>query len=207
MKRTSLLLVMALFLTGIYAEAAWRPVWHRMDEPFSVRVRQTDFFIFPNGEFDFNAHGRHYGQAGYLGVRIERDRVGKIRRVGNIFINYNRYGQVSRIGHLFIKYNRHGLVSKIGRKRIHYNSHGYFIVNANHRHKPGFVMGSGFYYGPAPTCNNQYEVYNTYNYDFGYDNNYGYNEFDDDDGEDDYYYRQPENKTKKKKAVVKNRRR
>ncbi len=205
MKRLSLLLFMAFLFTSMYANAEWRPMWHSMEEPVKVKVRHISFFIFPNGEFDFNAHGRRYRAAGYIGVRIERDRYGKIRRVGNVYINYNRYGQVSRIGNVFIKYNRHGLVERIGRKRIRYNRRGHYRI-FGFDERPGFVYHAGISYGPSSgyydTCASS--VYtSSAGIDF-YDGDYDNDTYEDDDN---YYYRQPSKKKLKTKKRIKNRRR
>ncbi len=158
MKKFSLFVVMALLFTGMYAKADWRPFKHRMNEPVKITVRSVDFYIFPNGEFDFNAHTPkhrpYYG--GDYAVRVERDRFGKIRRIGNVFLNYNRYGQVVRIGKVFVKYNRRGLVSRIGRKKIRYGKHGYMVV-----HTPVY-HGSFVAYDYTPGYNDFYDdgVYN-----------------------------------------------
>ena len=201
MKKLGLLLMTALLLSGEIAKAEWHSRMHRMDDPVKVRIRHIDFYVFPNGEFDFNTHGHHYQYAGYMGVRIERDRYGKIRRVGNVYINYNSHGQVSRIGSIFVKYNRHGLVERIGRKRIRYHRGGYYILNSYGGIRPGFVIGSSYYYGPAPSTPNTCEPY--YNPEYTYDNTYGNDDYND----DDYYYRHSKDKTVKPKKYTKNRRR
>lgn len=139
---------MLFILNNISAKSPHHPKWHRMAQPVKIKVRHIDFYIFPNGDFDFNAHGRRYKHAGHRGVRIEKDRFGKIRRVGNVYINYNRYGQVSRIGRIFIKYNRRGLVVKVGPKYIRYHRRGYYVYLHPNRYKPGFVINSHIYYGP-----------------------------------------------------------
>jgi len=196
-------LLMILFSVG-YAHEAWRPMWHRMDTPVQINIRHIDFFIFPNGEFDFNAHGRYYAQAGYMGVRIEKDRYGKIRRIGNVFVNYNRYGQVSRLGNVFIKYNRRGLVERVGRKRIRYHRGGYYVY-AHSPYHPGYVSGS-FYYGPSYAYTNHYPPAYEYNLEVpSYEDDYPENDAYD---EDNYYYRSTQKKsgTKKEKVFIKNRR-
>ncbi len=200
MKRFSLLLII-VWLNGLYANHVFPSAWHRLDEPVKIRERHVDFYIFPDGSFDFNAHGSHYQYAGHTGVLIQRDRYGKIRRVGNIFINYNRYGQVSRIGRIFIKYNRRGLVERIGHRFILYNRRGYYLVRSHRYYRPGYVYGSTYYYGPA--CNMPI-----------YENNFSYDdepfEYGDEEiyNDDDYYYRssnrQPESASSKK--IHKNRR-
>jgi len=202
MKRLGLLLMTAFLLFGGIAKAEWHTRMHRMDDPVKVKIRYIDFYVFPNGDFDFNAHGHHYQYAGYMGVRIERDRYGKIRRVGNVYINYNSYGQVSRIGSIFVKYNRHGLVERIGRKRIRYHRGGYYIYNSYAGIRPGFVFGSSYYYGPAQA--NTYQNYNSYD---GFENDYSNDDYTNDTYDDDnYYYRHSKDKTVKPKKYTKNRR-
>jgi len=169
MKKLGLFLVMVMLYTGLYANTERRPVRYRMNEPVKITVRSIDFFIFPNGEFDFNAHNRRqrHHRRGDYGVRVERNRYGKIRRVGNVYINYNRHGQVSRIGNVFIKYNRRGLVHKIGRKRIDYRKHGYVVFNIQVGVHPAYVSNETYYYGPEDTYNDvaYYDNYEDEYYD------------------------------------------
>ncbi len=198
MKKLSLLLVMAMMQVSMFANAEFRSVRHGMDDPIEVTVRGIQFFVFPNGEFDFNAHQtrnrRHH--TGNYGVRVERDRSGKIRRVGNVYLNYNQYGQVTRMGSTFIKYNRRGLVRTIGRKHLRYTRGGYIISGQRYgyTHYPSYSWNSS-YYGSA---SNYYG--NTYN------SGYSSSTWDDDynvetGGDGDYYYRpNAKKKTKKKRT-------
>ncbi|MES2411126.1 MAG: hypothetical protein V4535_06745 [Bacteroidota bacterium] len=114
------------------------------DEPISFTERGIEFFVFPNGEFDFNtrpddSQGDYYyktaGKRGAstqarrpvnYGVRIEQDSYGRVRRVGNTFINYDNRDRVSRIGTIYMKYNRTAL-AQIGGLRIVYNRRGEII--------------------------------------------------------------------------------
>jgi len=185
MKKLVLFSAMAILFTGMVAKAEWRPVRYSMQDPVRITVRGIDFFIFPNGEFDFNAHTRrHHHRRGDFGVRIERDRYGKIRRIGNVFLNYNRYGQIRRIAHVFIGYNRRGLVNRIGKRRLKYHNHGYLVVPL------GFsqVSYSSYYYGPAPTSSTAYPSYL-------YDDEM-YDDAVYDESQDDYYFRKPQSKNK-----------
>ncbi len=212
MKKLVLLFAMSIMYHGMYASNAFRHMWKNMDEPVKITVRGIDFFIFPNGEFDFNAHQRHnnyYYAPGEYGVRVEKDRYGKIRRIGNVFVNYNRYGQVSRIGNVFIKYNFRGNVEEIGRMRLRYVRGRYYVIR--HRHYPSYTWNWGWgntYYGPAPSYSTSSYSYNSGNYY----NDYDYNNFDEDDYNDnedsgDYYYKHGKGKSNKKKTKVKTRRR
>ena len=200
MKKSILLSVMAILFTAVFAKAEWRPVKYRMDEPVRVTVRGIDFFVFPDGEFDFNAHNRRHFDH-HFGVRIERDRTGKIRRIGNVFLNYNRYGQVKRIGHLFIRYNKRGLVSRIGHYKLRYRPFGYIVTDW----RPGYVSTVSYYYGPAEgyqggTCSTNDDFFNgdpffEEDYATGYQDDYtgGYQD-------DEYYYRSPDREKKPKKG-------
>jgi hypothetical protein len=205
MKKLGLLLVMAILPMSLLANDTFGSVWHRMDEPVKVKVRSVDFFIFPNGEFDFNAHQRHNrrGNYGTYAVRVERDRTGKIRRVGNVYLNYNRHNQVTRIGSVFIKYNRRGLVRKIGRKHLRYNGNGYAVVQYRHyAYYPSYNWNSSYYYG----SDNNYYGNSTYNTNDYYEDTDDYNV---NDGDGDYYYRSNGKKKKtngKKKTHIRNRR-
>jgi hypothetical protein len=73
----------------------------------------------------------------YKGVRIERDYRGNIRKVGNVFINYNRYGKVSRIRSIYVDY-RFRNISRVGNLTIRYNRRGdiqyYGKVKRGHRY-------------------------------------------------------------------------
>ena len=201
MKRAVLFLLAVFMYAGLYANDVYSGSWHRMADPVKVRERGINFYVFPNGTFDFNALGNHYQNAGYAAVRIERDRFGKIRRVGNVYINYNRHGQVSRIGNVFIKYNRRGLVSRVGHKYLHYNRRGYYLTRHRPRpYRPGYVYRPGFEAGF--TCSTT--VYNDYSSDFDVDD---YSNDFETTYEGDYYHRPmiKSNKIISKKASKKRR--
>ncbi len=114
------------------------------NEPIEFMERGISFFVFPNGEFDFNTRpddtygnyyykgaGRRYennerrNQFNY-GVLIENDSFGRIRRIGNTFINYDFNNRVSRIGSVFMRYNRFAL-AQIGGLQLVYNRFGEII--------------------------------------------------------------------------------
>jgi hypothetical protein len=115
------------------------------DEPISFIERGIEFFVFPNGEFDFNTRPQdsqgnfYYRTAGRktteasaerravnYGVRIEHDSFGRVRRVGNTFINYDYNDRVYRIGSVYMRYNRFAL-SQIGGMKIIYNRRGEIV--------------------------------------------------------------------------------
>ncbi len=203
MKKLGLLLAVLLVLQSLNAKISRRPLWHRISQPVKIKVRHIDFYVFPNGDFDFNTHGSHYQHAGYLGVRIEKDRFGKIRRVGNIYIDYNRYGQVARIGPVFIKYNRRGLVVKIGTKRLRYHRRGYYVYSNIYWPKPGFIFNTYLYYGSANYYPNRWN-----RYDEADEENFGEDNWSNDLNEDDgnYYYKpKPVEKNIKPHSAIKRR--
>lgn len=107
-------------------------------EPIQFVERGIKFYVFLDGEFDFNTKPNRHVQTDYLyktsrrsttarrsikGVRIDRDYKGRIKRIGNVFINYNRYGKVRRIGKVFVDY-RHRQISNVGNLKVIYNHRG-----------------------------------------------------------------------------------
>ncbi|QXP59040.1 hypothetical protein [Olleya sp. HaHaR_3_96] len=125
-------------------------------QPILFTERGVQFLIFPDGSFDFNTqigqtqgdnYYRHsnskrrsvnttYGAPGRQvsysnprnrGMIVTHDSDGKVRRIGNVFLNYNRSGQIKRLGSVYIAYNRQGLVSQIGSMRLQYNRRGQLI--------------------------------------------------------------------------------
>ncbi len=149
-------------------------------EPIVFMERGIEFYVFLNGDFDFNTRpqdsqgGIFYRRGGTrvttavavnYGVRIEHDSFGRVRRVGNTFINYDSRNRVSRIGTVYMRYNRFAL-SQIGGMQIVYNNRGMITrtigqVN-NTRGNYGFTTT---YYGSSSGYNSGY----TYN-----DNSYYY---------------------------------
>lgn len=87
--------------------------------------RSIEFFVFTNGEFDFDTSNSFQ-----RGVRINRDYNGMIRSVGNVFINYDRFGNVTRIGNTFMQYHR-GRLTRVGDLRISYDRWGTQIYRGN----------------------------------------------------------------------------
>jgi len=146
---------------------------YSFDEPISFIERGIEFYVFPNGEFDFNtrpddSQGDYYyktaGRRGTVtqgrrtvnyGVRIEHDSFGRVRRVGNTFINYDNMDRVSRIGTVYMKYNR-TVLTQIGGMRIIYNLRGE-IVDTIGRIKGYSNSGYAYNY-------NDYESYTASNY-------------------------------------------
>ena len=118
-----------------------------MNDPIEFTERGITFYVFPNGEFDFNTV-QSQGNASYyrrgrnmaMGapgvrnfyaspnnpVRIEHDAMGRIRRIGNVFVNYDNLNRIKRIGTIYMSYNRFAL-DQVGGLRIIYNRRGQII--------------------------------------------------------------------------------
>ena len=180
----------------------FRPIDYRYAEPIIFMERGVEFMIFPNGEFDFNtvtttasprprnttygaprgnAYG-YYGPANH-GVRVEHDYMGRVRRIGSVYINYDAVGRVKRVGSVYMRYNSFAL-SQVGGLRIIYDRRGRIIDIR------GFVNAGSHGYSYA--TNNHYSATNVYynTNDHNYDDDYTYND------DDFYYYRADGTKAK-----------
>lgn len=165
------------------------------NEPIQFNERGIEFFVFANGEFDFNTRpddsqgGYYYKTAGRkniemnrmpqnFGVLIEHDNFGRVRRIGNTFINYDFNNRVTRIGTVFMKYNRFSL-TQIGGLQIVYNRFGEIIDmfgSVKNRQSYGFSYGNN-------GCNDNHQNHGSYNNHYG---NYNQNN----DNNSNYYYKQ-----------------
>ena len=138
--------------------------------------------MFLNGDFDFNTHPQEHHNGNFLrrgysarahnhnainyGVRIEHDSFGRIRRVGNTFINYDTLNRVTRIGNVFMRYNNFGL-AQIGGTQIAYSARGRVtkIVGAVHFTRGNTTVATHSYYGPSTGIQKEYSYPdNTYYY-------------------------------------------
>jgi len=182
--------------------------------------RGVEFLIFPNGEFDFNTNVnyRHFGDSYYRksrtkrgsinatfgapgvrinynhprGVIITHDRLGRVRRVGNVFINYDYQGRVKRVGSVYMKY-RFEQLKQVGGLHIQYNRRGDMISIRGKVNRSN--QGCGFCGMTSCTAAH-----------FQKDNDW-YGDYSWDGRDDDYYYYRKGNKTlKKKKKGFKKRR-
>ena len=182
MKKITLLVVASILLVGNMALASENPVFsdntnrrgyyidYRDAEPIIFRERGIEFMLFPNGEFDFNTRpsGPRYhvngtngapGTRGYYGtsergVRVEHDNFGRVRRVGNTYINYDAFGRVKRIGTIYMSYNSFA-VTRVGNMRIVYDRRGRIVdvygfinyANGGYNYNPGthYSSGNGHY--------------------------------------------------------------
>ncbi len=102
-------------------------VYYTYNNAVNFIERGVEFFIFTNGEFDFNtlSNNNYYNYNS-----INRDYRGRINRIGSSFISYDRYGNVTRIGNVFMRYHR-GKLTNVGNLRVHYNSWGEPIFYGN----------------------------------------------------------------------------
>ena len=103
--------------------------------------RGIEFFIFPDGQLDFNTRpskggeqyyqtnsrgdvNRTYGAPKFhknknYGVKVAHDNMGRVRQVGNVFINYDSNDRVKRVGSVYMTYNRY-VLEQVGGLQIMY---------------------------------------------------------------------------------------
>ena len=178
------------------------PVDVRNAEPIVFTERGIEFFVFPDGQFDFNTRpssgndmyykstkakvvNRTYGAPSNsrnqnYGIKVEHDNSGKVRRIGNVFINYDAYDRIKRVGSVYMSYNRFAL-EQVGGLQIIYNRRGQIVDFI------GNVQGRRAY---------EYSQNNYGNNDQDYGNNQNSND------EDQYYYRTTGAKTKVQSTKV-----
>lgn len=158
------------------------------NEPFEFNERGIQFFVFADGQFDFNTRPESCNNGGYyykgagtrnndnhesenFGVRIEQDNFGRIRRVGNTFINYDNQNRVARIGSIFLRYNRFALC-QIGGLQLVYNRFGDLVDtfgSVKNIRNNGFTYGNQYYgnnynNGHYAHQNNNYQQNDSYFY-------------------------------------------
>jgi hypothetical protein len=142
--------------------------------------RGVEFFIFTNGEFDFNTSLNN----NYRGNLINREREiyrnykGQITRIGNSFIRYDRYGNVIRIGNVFMRYYR-GKLTSVGHLKVRYDYWGnhtfYGNVKNNYYHYNGLRINLNI--GDICSYNDAYFYGNDFRTNYSRireDNNYYY---------------------------------
>ncbi|WP_299050747.1 hypothetical protein [uncultured Polaribacter sp.] len=136
--------------------------------------RGIEFYVFTNGEFDFDTNYRNRG------VRIHRDYRGRIRNIGNVFVNYDSYGNVSRIGNIFIRYHR-GRLARVGNLRVDYDRWGLPVFR-------GYVNDNFYYHNGVRFSINFGDVCNYDDaYFYGRDFRRNYSQIRED--RNFYYYR------------------
>ena len=197
MKKITLLVASIFLLGGGAANAAEKiafsvetksPVDFRNPEPIVFIERGIQFFIFPDGQLDFNTRpskggeqyyqtnsrgdvNRTYGAPKFhknknYGVKVAHDNMGRVRQVGNVFINYDSNDRVKRVGSVYMTYNRYAL-EQVGGLQIMYNRRGQIVDTVGNVNG-----GKGFHYNQ-----NNYQ-----NNDYAYEHNQN-------DNNDKYYYR------------------
>ena len=192
-------------------EKRW-PVDFRNADPIVFTERGVEFFIFPDGQFDFNTrpsnsrmdyrpNGRRMVNRTYgapmisrnqnYGVKVEHDDFGRVRRIGNVFINYDANDRIKRVGSVYMTYNRFAL-EQVGGLQIIYNRRGQIVdIVGSVKGRDGFEV----------VQNNRYEN------DYGQGNPRGnyeaptrYDENTND--QDQYYFKNNNTKTKTDDAKV-----
>lgn len=152
--------------------------------------RGIEFYIFTNGDFDFNTHYNNRG------VKISRDYRGRITRIENVFINYDRLGNVTRIGNVFMKYYRNQLTN-VGDLKVRYDRYGYPVFYGNVR---------DYYYDNGVRIHVNFGDVFDYNDTYFFRNEFSinYNQFRED--EHFYYYKaKPNAKIGKRSTILKRR--
>jgi hypothetical protein len=152
MKKITLLVASIFLMGGVVANAADRndrrsPVDFRNADPIVFTERGIEFYLFADGQLDFNTRpsngemhyregrrnfensscGKHenYQDRNY-GVKVERDNMGRVRSVGNVFVNYDAFGRIKRVGSVYMVYNRYAL-TQVGGLEIIYNRRGQIV--------------------------------------------------------------------------------
>jgi hypothetical protein len=194
-------------------EKGWK-VDYRDAEPIKFVERGIEFYVFPTGDFDFNTrpdegcetdyYFKAAGKRGAVviekhrpvnyGVKIERDAFGRVRRVGNTFINYDAFDRVSRIGTVYMRYNSFAL-TQIGGLRIIYDRKGRIIdMYGNVKGYRSSYYSDGYVYPRGNGNNSDY-----------YYRNENDGDLRGDDRNDNMYYRQNDRTTKEDTTIKKTR--
>ncbi|MBP6181366.1 hypothetical protein [Flavobacterium sp.] len=218
MKKITLLVASIFLIGGGVANATEKtnfsierrlPVDFRNAEPIVFNERGIEFFVFPDGQFDFNTHpstgstmyykstrtsavNKTYRTTtnfrnGNYGIKVEHDNSGKIRRIGNVFINYDSNDRIKRVGSVYMTYNRYAL-EQVGGLQIIYNRRGQ-IVNI-----VGSVKGRRGYEYNQNNSNNDRDYRNNQNNDYNNNRDYGNNQ--NSNNQDQSYYKTTDTKAK-----------
>ncbi|WP_299126184.1 hypothetical protein [uncultured Winogradskyella sp.] len=189
---------------------------YRYAQPILFVERGVEFLIFADGSFDFNTDlfstvpdddnyyyrrsktrtrrstNRTHGAPGTTyhnrerGVLVTHDRLGRVRRIGNVFINYDRQGRIKRAGTVYMSYRR-GQLKQVGGLRILYNRYGEVIGTR------GFVNHSNQSCGICGISGCTVDHYDSQSYGDDWD--------DDWNDDDDHYYYKKNGKIKKRKKL------
>ncbi|MFV5690465.1 hypothetical protein ACM55K_00410 [Flavobacterium sp. LT1R49] len=225
MKKITLLVASIFLIGGGVANATEKtnfsierrsPVDFRNAEPIVFTERGIEFFVFPDGQFDFNtrpsngsdmyykskrtsAVNKTYGTPTNFrnqnyGVKVEHDNSGKVRRIGNVFINYDSNNRIKRVGSVYMTYNRYAL-EQVGGLQIIYNRRGQIVdivgsVNGRRANE----------YSQNNYDNNDRDYRNNQNNDYNNNRDYGNNQNSND--QDQYYYKNDGAKNQKDTRVT-----
>ena len=169
MKKITLLVASIFLLGGGAANAAEKiafsvekksSVDYKRAKPIVFIERGVEFFLFPDGQLDFNArpttgrdmyynsNSRRDANRTYVaanpyknknyGVNVDYDKRGRIKRVGDVAISYDSYDRVKRVGSVYMTYNRY-VLEQVGGLKIIYNRRGQIVDTV------GAVKGGGSY--------------------------------------------------------------
>ncbi len=123
------------------------------------------------------------------GVSISHDRDGKVRRIGNLFLNYDRYGKLKRVGSIYMSYKRNGTLTQVGGLKVKYNHWGEIVFTRGQVNR----FSNSCNICGVSSCNMDHNHRDRdYDEDDWYDNDY-------DDDDDNYYYYKQNGKVKKHK--------
>ena len=207
-KGVLIILVMFMIVSNVEAKTGnKRPnnieVNYIYNNAVNFTERGIEFFIFINGDFDFNTHiaDSYYDYNGRRfknnrGVKVNRDYRGRINRIGNAFINYDYRGNVTRIGSVFLRY-RFGQLTNVGDLNVQYDRWGNPNFYGNVR---DFYFDNGvrFSINFGDVC----DYNDTYFYRNDFKNNYA--QFREDNNF--YYYKaRPNGKIGKRSTILKRR--
>lgn len=197
---------------------------YRYNNTVTFIERGVKFQVFLNGDFDFDTHYRepryvdYHGRRSQInrGVRIERDFDGRVRRVGNVYINYDHRGNVKRIGSVYMRY-RFGQLTRVGKLKIKYDRWGNPRFKGSvkrYKRYRNYEYEDDYYddYHNEPYYNDDYGIDIDINIGDGwdYDHDYfyrkdfrdNYRQFKEDDNF--YYYKaKPDAKVKKGRKLLK----
>ncbi|SDW02192.1 hypothetical protein [Flavobacterium degerlachei] len=156
MKKITFLVASILLMGGGVANATEKnnlsserrvAVDFRNAEPVIFTEGGIQFYVFADGEFDFNARSsardksfkpnkrgngnRNYGSSASFrkdnyGVKVQYDRWGNVTRIGNVSIDFDSNDRIKRIGSVQMSYNRFAL-ERVGGLEIIYNRRGQVV--------------------------------------------------------------------------------
>jgi hypothetical protein len=163
--------------------------------------RGVEFFIFTNGEFDFNINNNYYdynGQRNRVQHRtISRDYSGRIISIGNSFVNYDWRGNVTRIGNISMRYYS-GRLTHVGNLNVRYDRGGF----------PNFYgyVSNNYHYDNGLRVNLNIGTVCAYNDTYFYRSDFGKNYSQIREDNNFYYYRARPNANIGKRSNVLKRR-